>query len=315
MRASVTTILVIRQGGDHVAESLRALGNQTRKPERVVIVDSSADSTVQAQVDSGVSGIAKWTLVNVPFGSSFAECIDEGMHEAYPGEEAISDTEWVWLLRDDCVSHETALERLVLAVEGAPLVKIAGPKQRMSDQPGVIREMGETMTRFGERMALAERELDQAQYDRLNDVLAVGEAGMLISAPVLQELEGFDRGIGSLDGGLDLCVRARLAGHRVIIVPRSVVYVGSGPADWAARKKLSPLRGHYLARRAWLYRRFVYAQLWLLPFLVLWVIPWSVARAVFSPERTGLSRHGPCSTVTEPQTGRRLIHSGLNPRR
>jgi hypothetical protein len=70
-----------------------------------------------------------------------------------------------------------------------------------------------------------------------------------------------------------------LAGHRVVVVPRSVVHVGAGPADWSARKKLSGVQGHLLARRAWLYRRLVYAPLWALPVLLVWVLPWGLARA------------------------------------
>ena len=280
MRASITAILVIRQGGEHLTESLIALTTQTRPISRLILVDSSADSTLGPQIDAALEGTAfSWTTVSVPYSVRFAEAIEEGMVSAFGENSSIPDPEWVWLLRDDSTPSDSALERLAGVVESAPLIKIAGPKQRMSDQPGVIREMGETMTRFGERMALAERERDQAQYDRLSDVLAVGEVGMLVHAATLRELGGFDPGLSPLDGGLDLCVRARLAGHRVVVVPRSVVHVGAGPADWSARKELSGVQGHFLARRAWLYRRLVYAPLWLVPVLLVWVLPWGLARA------------------------------------
>ncbi|MDP4816866.1 MAG: glycosyltransferase, partial [Pontimonas sp.] len=280
MRASITAILVIRQGGEHLTESLRALTTQTRPISRLILVDSSADSTLGPQIDTALEGAGfSWNTVSVPYSARFAEAIEEGMASAFGEDTSIPDSEWVWLLRDDSTPSDSALERLAGVVDSAPLIKIAGPKQRMSDQPGVIREMGETMTRFGERMALAERERDQAQYDRLSDVLAVGEVGMLVHASTLRELGGFDPGLSPLDGGLDLCVRARLAGHRVVVVPRSVVHVGAGPADWSARKKLSGVRGHFLARRAWLYRRLVYAPLWLVPVLLVWVLPWGLARA------------------------------------
>jgi GT2 family glycosyltransferase len=280
MRASITAILVIRQGGEQLSESLRALTSQSRPLSQLVLVDSSADSTLSPLIDAALEGAPfEWSTCTVPYSARFAEAIEEGMAAALGEDASIPDSEWVWLLRDDSTASDSALERLVGVVESAPLIKIAGPKQRMTDQPGVIREMGETMTRFGERMALAERERDQAQYDRLSDVLAVGEVGMLVEASVLRDLGGFDPGLSPLDGGLDLCVRARLAGHRVVVVPRSVVHVGAGPADWSARKKLSGVRGYFLARRAWLYRRLVYAPVWLLPVLLVWVLPWGLVRA------------------------------------
>ncbi len=280
MRASVTAILVIRQGGDQLTASLSALAVQSRQPDKLVLVDSSVDSTIGPTIEGALAGASfDWDVVAVPYSIRFSEAIWEGMNHAFGEDTVIPESEWVWLLRDDVEASESTLERLMVTVEGAPLVKIAGPKQRMADRRTVIRELGETMTRFGERMTLAERERDQAQYDRLSDVLAVGEVGMVANASVLRELGGFDPGLTPLDGGLDVCVRARLAGHRVIVVPRAVVYVGAGPADWSARKKLSGVADHFLARRAWLYRRLVYAPLWLLPLLVLWVVPLAVLRA------------------------------------
>lgn len=280
MHASITAILVIRHGGDHLVESLTALTRQTRALHTLVLIDSSADSTIQTFVEPALQGARfEWNLSTVPYQASFADAVAEGMEVAFGDKDEILESEWVWLLRDDSTASDTALERIVGVVESAPLIKIAGPKQRMSDQPGVIREMGESMTRFGERMALAERERDQAQYDRLSDVLAIGEVGMLVQSTVLRDLGGFDTGLSPLDGGLDLCVRARLAGHRVVVVPRAVIHVGAGPADWSARKKLSGVAGHMLARRSWLYRRLVYAPLWLMPLLALWVVPWGLVRA------------------------------------
>jgi len=132
---------------------------------------------------------------------------------------------------------------------------------------------------MGQRVALAERELDQAQYDRLSDVLAVGEAGMLIHADTLRSIGGFDAALPGLDAGLDLCVRVRLQGHRIVVVPRAVVDVGSSSVDWNAGKKLPATTHDYLSLRAWLYRRLVYTSLWAFLPLLLAMLPWSIIRA------------------------------------
>lgn len=280
MRVSVDALLVIRRGGELLEDVFRALAAQSRPLDRVCVVDASADSSIAVVIDEGLSGLSASKLrVSVPYGTSFADAVADGLTELYPSGDA-SESAWLWLLRDDTIAHEDALSALAVSVEGAPMVKIAGPKQRMADQPLIIREMGETMTRFGERIGLAERELDQAQFDRMSDVLAVGETGMFAHSQTLLQLGGFDPGLSPLDGGLDLGVRARLAGHRVIVVPRAVISVGAGPADWHEGKKISPLRHRFLARRAWLYRRFVYAPAWALIPLILWVLPWSFVRAL-----------------------------------
>lgn len=289
MRASVDAILVVRRGGEQLEASFRGLMAQTRPADRICVVDLSADSTVRAQIDS-VVGATSFEYVVLPFGTSWAEAIGDATEVLYPGG-AIPEQAWLWLLRDDTAPGSPTLEYLTLSVESAPLVRIAGPKQLVADRPLMIREMGETMTRFGERIAMAERELDQAQYDRLSDVLAVGEAGMLVHAATFESLEGFDPALSPLDGGLDFCVRARLAGHRVVVLPRAVVDVHSGPADWHTGRSVSAIGQAYFSRRAWLYRRFVYAPTWALLVLIVWALPWAIARGFWHavakhPERS-----------------------------
>ena len=277
MRASVDAILVVREGGDRLGHTLRAVAAQSRPVNRVVIANTSADSTLSAQIETALQGLSlKIEILDLAYTMAWPEIVDQSMAHVFPGGDDIPESSWVWLLRDDVTPHPSALELLALSVESAPMVKIAGPKQRVASKPAMIREMGESITRFGERMALAEREMDQAQYDRLSDVLAVGEAGMLVHAATLDALEGFDDALSLMDGALDLCIRARLAGHRVVVVPRAVVEVNAGLADWALRKELSPLRRHYLTRSAWLYRRLVYAPLWAVLPLALVAIPWSI---------------------------------------
>jgi GT2 family glycosyltransferase len=290
MRASVDAVLVIRRGGEQLEASLRALITQTRRADRVCLVDLSADSTLRAEIDGVLAGKQDFEYLVLPFGTRWSEALGEAIEILYPGRQT-PENSWMWLLRDDTAPAPSALEHLTLSVESAPLVRIAGPKQRVSDRPLMIREMGETMTVFGERIAMAERELDQAQYDRLSDVLAVGEAGMLVHSATLEDLEGFDPALSPLDGGLDLCVRARLAGHRVVVLPHALVDVASGPADWHSGRSVSSIGQAYLSRRAWLYRRFVYAPLWALLPLLLWALPWAIVRSLWHtvakhPERT-----------------------------
>src|SRR5919199_609962 len=137
-----------------------------------------------------------------------------------------AEDEWLWLLATDNAPEPDALEQLLRAVDLAPSVAVAGPKQMQWDAPDYLHSFGETMTRFGASVELAEPELDQAQYDRHSDVLGVAAGGMLVRADVWRELGGFDPALPALDDALDFCVRARLAGHRVQLVPGARVRSG-----------------------------------------------------------------------------------------
>ena len=132
--------------------------------------------------------------------------------------------DWLWLLHDDSAPEPDALSELVRAVEHAPSVGIAGAKQRSWDDPARLLEVGLTTSRLGRRMTgVEEGEVDQGQHDGREDVLAVGLAGALVRRDVWDELDGPDPALGPFGDGLDLSRRARLAGHRVVVVPRAVV--------------------------------------------------------------------------------------------
>ena len=83
MRASITAILVIRQGGEQLSESLRALTSQSRPLSQLVLVDSSADSTLSPLIDAALEGAPfEWSTCTVPYSARFAEAIEEGIAAA-----------------------------------------------------------------------------------------------------------------------------------------------------------------------------------------------------------------------------------------
>jgi hypothetical protein len=126
------------------------------------------------------------------------------------------------------------------------------------DEPDTIASFGQTLTRFGRSLSVIHDELDQAQHDTVSDFLGVAEGGLLIRRSVFIALGGFDRSLTSADAGLDLSIRARLAGHRVIGVPSARV-ASIGPAELFGRRSLSASAQNQVRRTAQLHRRLVYA--------------------------------------------------------
>src|SRR5664280_2035229 len=115
-----------------------------------------------------------------------------------------------------------ALARLLDAVLRSPSVGVAGPKLTMWDDPSRLLEVGLTVSRSGRRVGgPAIGEPDQGQHDHRSDVLGVSTSGMLIRLDVFQMLGGFDPAFGQFRDDLDLCWRAQLAGHRVVVAPRA----------------------------------------------------------------------------------------------
>ena len=273
MQARVTAILVARNGAPYLPRTLEALAAQTRRPDTVAFVDiASSDASAELLAAAGPT-----QFVTAKPRSSFGSAIAQSMRAIGP---AGSDDEWLWLLSHDNAPAVDALERLLGAVEIAPSVAIAGPKLMRWDQPDVIASFGESMTTRGSSVQLVTNELDQAQHDRRSDLLAVAANGMLVRRTVWAALGGFDPGLPTADAALDLCVRARLAGHRVVSVPSARV----------ASDALPP--SSRVVRSAQLHRRLVYAPVIALPFLWLSLLPLALFRALWHliakhPERIG----------------------------
>lgn len=236
----VTAILVARDGGD-TAE--RALDGQTRPPDAVVVVSA---------------------------GSSLARAV-----AALPASAA---ADWLWFVPGDAAPEPDALARLLAAVEVAPSVVIAGPKLVDHDDRALLRSFGESVTQYGTTVPLAADELDQSQHDVDDDVLAVALPGMLIRRAMWDLLGGADPGLPTVDAGLDLSIRARLAGGRVIRVAGARVAVGPSVQDFARRRPVPAAGRHHARRAAQLHRRLAYAPGAALPVHWLSLLPLAVVR-------------------------------------
>ena len=238
----VTAILVDRNGDD-AAE--RALSRSTRRPDAVVTV--AAGSSLERLVGS------------LP---------------------RTGGDEWLWLLPASAVPEPDALSRLLAAVERSPSVVIAGPKLVDPGDRALLRSFGESITRHGTTMPLADDELDQSQHDTQDDVLGVVLPGMLVRRSLWELLDGPDRGLPSYDAGLDLAIRARLSGGRVVRVPTARVAVADGAQDFLRRRPLAPAARDRARRVAHLHRRLAYAPEGAVPFHWLALVPLAIIRSI-----------------------------------
>lgn len=275
MKTRVTAVVVARQGGEHLARTLDALSKQTRKPDVILAVDNSTKESAKAQLQSfGANQV-------LPGGGrvSFGEALDI----AARGFPAVTGTEdFLWFLAQDSAPEPTALAELVGALEVSPSVAVVGPKQMDWERPDTIREFGLTLSQGGRTISLVTDELDQGQHDLVSDVLAVGGNGMLVRQKVWEELAGFDPHLTVVDDALDFCVRARLAGHRVAVVPTSrVLNAGDGvigPVGTDSYRARNKRARQY--RSAELYRRLVYSSGFMLFWHWLALLPTAVLRSL-----------------------------------
>ncbi len=272
MQPRVIAVLVARNGAEYLPRTLAALAAQSRRPDSVLLVDSSSSDGSAAILNSAAPG----SVVTTPGRRSFGAAVSYAMQVAPPQE---SDNEWLWLLGHDNAPDPSALSAMLGTVEVSPSVAIAGPKLMRWDEPGFIASFGETLTAYGRSVELVSGELDQAQHDLHSDLLGVAAGGMLVRRSVWTALGGFDPGLPGVDAALDFAVRARLAGHRVVGVPQARV-ASAGPAELFGRRSVSAGTQNRIRRSAQLHRRFVYAPPLAVPLHWLAVVPLGVLRSL-----------------------------------
>ena len=278
----MTAVLVAGNGAQYLPATIVALAAQTRRPDRVIAVDAGSSDGSSAILRDRLGADA--VVIAVPR-SSMTQAATTALRRI----EA-RDDEWFWIIGHDSAPHRRALESLVGAVEVSPSVVIAGPKLMRWDEPETLVGFGESIDEFGRSVRLASSQLDQSQHDDRTDVLAVAAPGSLINATVWRRLEGLDPGLPTVDAGLDLGIRARLAGHRVERVPAARV-AASGPVELFGRRGRSPGSRNRIHRSAGLHRRMTFAPLFAVPLLWLTLLPVAVARALWQvlAKRPGLA--------------------------
>lgn len=292
--ASVTAVVVTRGVTPYLATTLAALAAQTRSPLRVLVVDAAPKprggvATVAQEALRATA--ARVRVVETPGARSFGHAVRAALASDADGPLPT----WLWLLHDDSAPAPDALAELSRAVGRARSVAVAGVKQRTWTDPERLLEVGVRTSLSGRRMTDVEPgELDQGQHDVRDDVLGVGLAGALVRRDVWEELGGTDPALGPFGDGFDLSRRARLAGHRVVVVPSAVVrhaqasYLGlrevhptQADVDGDGFDDLAdPRRSFAARRRAQLHLRLVGAPLLLLPVVVAVTLAAAVVRAL-----------------------------------
>ena len=273
MPARVHALLVVRPDGRvpadlHLQRTLTALKEQSRPLDALTLVLCGTDAAIsRLAADSGAEGV-----ITADRRTSFAEAVAMASRRL--------DGDAVWLLTQDSAPAPDALIRLAGALETAPSVAIAAPKLVRWNDAGQIVSLGTSMTALGRTVPLADGELDQGQHDAREDVMGADVRGLLVRAAAWRELDGIDAALAGADEGLDLGVRARLRGDRVVLVPGAVIAVAG---DGVAGMPVAPgawVRRAYAPRTAQLHRRLVYAPTAAVPLHWLSLLPLAFARSL-----------------------------------
>lgn len=212
---SVQVFIATRGLSPYLKQTLTALRACRYPITSLVVVDTAADTTLTpAQLRP-----------YAPLHYSQVKANNLGQAVRLARANNLEAVDYLWMLHDDSAPDPECLGQLVQAFENSTTLGIAGPKALDWDKPETLASVGIHATRGGERLTPFDSgEVDQGQYDGISDVLAVGTAGLLIKAQLLDRLRGTNPLLGKFTEGLELGRRARMAGYRVCLVPAARIY-------------------------------------------------------------------------------------------
>ncbi|AEH08586.1 MULTISPECIES: glycosyltransferase [Protofrankia] len=245
--------------GPGLARTLRALGQQTRRPDHVVVVDvSGGPAARRARIPDSPQVLIRTMPPGTGYGAAVAAALASRTGQANRPDrtgQATGTPDFLWLLRHDSVPALDTLERLLTYAALDPSAAVLGPKVLDWADPKLIVEAGATVDSAGRRVTgIGPGEIDAGQHDAVRDVLAVSDAGALVRGPAWRRLGGFDPRLRAA-AGLDFCWRVWRAGMRVVVVPPAVIHAarpgghrvparGQRPGGRAGHRGQDSHRGH-----------------------------------------------------------------------
>ena len=290
---SIGAILVTRGEASLTQSVLRAIENQSVAPHSLTIIDVAGRHVTPFPADRVPDGAE---LVRVGRARNLGDAIRRARAQGAP----FASEQWWWILHEDSAPEPECLDELIQAAAVGKTIGAVGVKQMSWDGSRLL-ELGIFATASARRLErIGDDDIDQGQHDGTSDVLGVGTAGLFISAEAYEAVGGFDAALGPFGDGLDLGRRLHLAGYRVIVAPKARVrharvslYSGlDGASDTDHSEPTGDVSdalvdggdatdGSFRKRRyAQMYNWCKAVPALILPFLALWLLVWSPARAL-----------------------------------
>jgi len=193
---------------------LRSLEGQTRRPSEVIVVDNGSSD-----------GSPEWlSAVTFPFllrlirnreNRGFCAANNQGIAQA--------QGEFVALVNNDAEAEPAWLEALREAFDFAPDIGMAASKVLVWEDPRVIDKTGHLIWLDGQNRGRGSGELDQGQFEDVEEVLWPDGCAAMYRKSMLDEIGGFDEDLFAYADDAELGLRARIAGWRCLYMPHAVV--------------------------------------------------------------------------------------------
>lgn len=234
----VSVIVVNWNGKAYVGECLKSLRSQTFLDFELIVVDNGS---TDGSVEIVRSLFPDCLIIRNTRNYGFARGNNQGIEKA--------KGRYIALLNNDAEAESHWLEELVKVAEEDQRIGMLASKIYLYGSGKVIDNVGHLIYRDGLNRGRGRLEVDQGQFDEIEEVLFPSGCAALYRREMLEEVGLFDEDFFAYGDDTDLGLKGRLAGWKCLYVPQAIVYHQYSQSSGS----YSPLKAFYVERnRVWI---------------------------------------------------------------
>lgn len=211
--ALVSVIIVTFDGADDIIPCLASLVDQTHPKVEVIVVDNASQDSTTALIRTHYPAV---TILENEENLGFAGGNNVGIAKA--------SGDYIAFLNQDARADPRWLEASLAALAEHPAAGMCAAKILYTHDPQRINSTGVLLYRDLSTVNRGLDELDQGQYDSVEEVFCAYGAAAVFKREVLEDTGGFDAGYFLLHEEDDLAWRARFYGWQCVYAPAAIVY-------------------------------------------------------------------------------------------
>lgn len=234
----VTIVIVNWNGQEFIKNCLDSIQQITYEFFNVIVVDNASTDDSCAMVERRFPTV---TLIRNKENLGFAGGNNIGIRYALQ-----DNADYVLLLNNDTVVSKDFLNSLINVAESDERIGILGSKVLLMDQPNVICFAGGKRRWTSEWAHIGLGDKDNSIYNDTKETDYIYGCAMMVRRSVLEDVGMFDERYFVYVEEIDLNLRAKKAGYKLVYVPQSVVWHKVAGSDVHGR--VSPFRQYYMTR-------------------------------------------------------------------